>query len=482
MPVLIYSMIYVGAAVMLFDIIGFILFARKIIRFNSGSKNFFILYVPIILLVLFFAGYLAVGIFGNPDLIVAGILFGGAIFVLIMYLLLERITKKILEKEQLEAKLLAAQESQRAKTAFLSDISHEMRTPLNVILGLDTMALKEKDVSAVNVERLERIRSSAKQLLGLINNVLDMNSIETGQFVFKDEEFSLDEVLIDIRQVSENLAKAKGVEFEYSCDEQAKGYYLGDEDRLKQVILSLLDNAFKFTEVPGKVSLKVGYQDALVFTIADTGIGMDQAFLKKAFHVFAKEDIGVRTGHSGSGLGLAIAKGLAELVGGKIEVESEKGKGSIFCVTLPLKRVEKENVDNVSLENRRILIVEDIEENAEIVADLLELEGALSEHAENGQIAVDMFKNSSLNYYDVILMDLRMPVMDGLTATKEIRSLDRDDAKSIPIIALTANAFESDVRESLDAGMNAHLSKPADSNKLYETIRRYIARKGVRHD
>jgi CheY-like chemotaxis protein len=216
----------------------------------------------------------------------------------------------------------------------------------------------------------------------------------------------------------------------------------------------------------------------LQFIVRDTGIGMSQDFIDKAFEPLVREDGSSTTRYRGIGLGLTVTLEKVKLLGGGIRVDSEKGKGTEFTVIIPMKRREEnEKEQEVSLENRRILIVEDTPENAEITADLLELEGAETEHAENGQIALDMYSASKAGYYDAILMDLRMPVMDGLEATRQIRALNRPEAKTIPIIALTANAFDSDVRESFEAGMNEHLIKPVDADLLYATLKKLVRRK-----
>ncbi|MBQ9543821.1 MAG: response regulator [Clostridia bacterium] len=485
MTYLIYAMIYFGSALMVFNIWGFVRFARKVSAGKGWETENKILYIPIVLLVMFLLGYLAVGIFGKPDLIVSGILFGGSIFVYVMYRLLERITERISLNKELEARLMATEETSRAKTEFLSGVSHEMRTPMNVILGLNTMAMSDPGISSQTKGRLEKIGASANHLLSLINNILDLNSIDTGEFMLKDEEFLLDDAVWQLNAIAETLCREKGLEYSCTVDEKARGKYSGDEMRLSQVIMNLLDNASKYTDAPGSVTMKVeGLEDEegadlLRFEVSDTGIGITPEFLPKVFDVFSKEDPSVTGNRAGSGIGLSVTKSIVDLIGGTIIAQSEKGVGSTFTVTLPVKRIRSEEApcDDVSLEGRRILIAEDIPENAEIVADLLDLEGALTEHAENGRIAVEMFSKNEPGYYDAILMDLRMPEMDGLSATREIRKSDRADAKTIPIIALTANAFESDIRESLNAGMNIHLAKPADADKLYSALRKVLSAK-----
>ena len=380
----VYAMVYLGSALMLFNIYGFIRFAKKASKKLKYSKKT-ILYVPIVLLVMFLLGYLAVGIFGKPDLIVSGILFGGSIFVFVMYIMLDRITKRLSASEQTEAKLMATEESNRAKTEFLSGVSHEMRTPLNVILGLDTMVLKDEALSAETRERVDKIDSNAKHLLSLINNILDMNRIDTGEFIVKESEFYLYDTVSQINAIAETRCEGKGLKYVCSSD-SADGCYIGDEMRLKQVILSLIDNAVKFTDA-GTVGFTIEEEkqenddtSLLRFTVRDTGIGIDTDFLPRVFDVFAKEDASSTSSHGGSGLGLAVTKGIVEKLGGTISAKSEKNVGSSFTVTLPMKRLHKEEAsfEGVSLAGKRVLIAEDIAENAEIVADLLELEGAES--------------------------------------------------------------------------------------------------------
>ncbi len=482
---LIYGLIYFGAALMIVNIYGFIQFAR-FVRGKTGWSDI-VLYVPIVLLVLFFIGYSAIALFGHPDLIVAGILFGGSIFVCIIWRLLDSITRKVIENERLKSELRATEESNKAKTTFLSSISHEMRTPMNVILGLDTLALRNQNLQEETRRQLEKIGLSAQHLMGLINNILDLNRIETGHLIIKTMEFSLKEAMLQVDAIISTLCDEKGLEYTSIIPEEAAARYIGDETELTEVLISVLDNAVKYTEAPGNVRFELEITPTETtrhmcrFTVTDTGIGIDPEFLPRIFDAFEQEDSSSTNQFGGSGLSLAVAKKSVDLLGGTITVESEKGKGSVFVITVPLvyagkeeKKEQKEEGGVDSLEGRRILIVEDNPENAEIVEDLLELEGVETEHAENGLIAVEMMERSEPGYYDAILMDLRMPVMDGLEAAGKIRALQRPDAGTIPIIALTANAFESDVKASLNAGMNTHLAKPAEADLLFDTLKKLI--------
>ena len=484
------AMVYLGSTLMVYNIYGFVRFARSAqdgAEWGSEKRMF---YLPITLLVLFLLGYLGVGLFGNPDLLVAGILFGGSIFVFVMYRFLERVTKKIRDNERLSTDLLVAEKSNQVKTEFLATMSHEMRTPMNVIMGLDAIALKDPDLSPQTREYLEKIGLSAQHMLSLINKILYINESDVDIAAIKNDEFSLSAALSQINVIAQTLCEGKGLDYAVESDDTIHDACVGDETQVKEVLLSLLDNAVKYTEAPGSVSLRIRLcetaNDAqtVSFTVSDTGIGMSEDFLSQLFVAFSQEDGSMTSRYGGSGLSLARSKSVVDRMGGSIEATSKKGEGSTFVVTLPFVVVcktgeeaadastsaleEQQGVE--SLEGRCVLVVEDQETNAEIVADLLEIEGAQTEHAENGQVAVEMVAKSQPYYYDAILMDLRMPVMDGYTATRHIRGLDRPDAQAVPIIALTANAFQSDVDQSLDAGMNAHLAKPADADLLYKTL------------
>ena len=484
LKVLVMAMIFAGSVLMVYNIWGFMRFSKVVQKNKEQQKMERILRLPIILLILFLIGYILVGLFGHPDLIVAGILFGGSIFVFVMYRMLDEVTKHIMENERLEAELMASEQSRKTKERFLATMSHEMRTPMNVILGLDGLALKNPENPPETQEALEKIGHSARHMVGLIDNILKMNELNAEEPSGRSESFQLKDAVDQVNVITNTVSEEKGVHYESRLEPDAEGEYLGDEIQLKQVLLSILDNAVKYTPPGGMVRFTASCdsctddQAVLKFVISDNGIGIDPEFLPHIYDPFAREDDSATDRYGGSGLSLAVSKNMVERMGGTIEVSSRKNEGTEFTVTVPVKRIKIERIPEpvmeVSLAGRRILIAEDVKENAEIVADLLELEDAESEHAENGQIAVEMFRNSSVGYYDVILMDLRMPVMDGLEATRRIRALDRPDAKTVPIIALTANSFESDKKQTKEAGMNEHLGKPADAELLYATIRKWL--------
>ena len=384
-----------------------------------------------------------------------------------------------------------AQSASRAKSRFLSRMSHEIRTPINTIIGLDSIALRDESIFPRTRDELSKIGASARHLLSIVNDILDMSRIESGRVALKQEVFSFQEFLDQICIIVGGQCDDKGLRF--TCDKVGPldEYYMGNALKLKQVIINILGNSVKFTDPPGEIIFAVRQtateedRAALRFTMSDTGIGMDREFIPKLFEAFSQEDTDNTSRYGGSGLGMAITKSFVDMMGGSIEVESEKGVGTAFTVSVSLGRVKEADIPRAAaeeteagkpaLEGLRLLVAEDQQMNAEVLADLLELEDMSCEWAENGQRAVEMFKQAEAGHFDAILMDMRMPVMDGLSATREIRKLSRPDAATIPIIALTANAFEEDVKQCLQSGMNAHLSKPVDIDLLKETLRKLLA-------
>ena len=399
-------------------------------------------------------------------------------------------TREQMEQNRALAEALArAEEASVAKTAFLSSMSHEIRTPLNAIIGLDSIALRDPNISIEIRDELEKIGSSARHLLSLINDILDMSRIESGRMELKDEEFYFRDFLDQVSIIINGQCEDKGLHFVLNKFEPLDDYFMGDDLRLKQIAINILGNAVKFTDAPGTVTFTVEQSDLsegvklMRFTMTDTGVGMDAAYLPKLFEPFSQEDATTTNRYGGSGLGMAITKNIIDLMGGTIEAESEKGRGTTFTVCIPLRQAHhvdavgsvQDDEPVVSLEGLTVLIAEDMEMNADVLTDLLDLEDINSEWAQNGQRAVEMFEQSEEGHFAAILMDMRMPVMDGLAATREIRKLERPDATRIPIIALTANAFEEDVKACLQAGMDAHMSKPVDIDQLKVLLGRMLA-------
>ena len=532
-------------------------------------------------------------------------------------------TRNAMERNRvLSEALVAAEEANKAKTAFLSNMSHEIRTPMNAIIGLNNIALNEPSASEKIKEYLAKIGTSAQHLLGIINDILDMSRIESGRMVIKSEEFSFAKSLEQVNTIVSGQCRDKGLHYECVTHGKIDDYYVGDAMKLKQVMINILGNAVKFTPEGGSVRFVIeegprfDNQATVRFIISDTGIGMSKEYLPHLFDAFSQEDSSSTNRYGSTGLGMPITKNIVELMNGHIEVESEKGAGTTFTVTVtmgestrragsvddgeldphemsvlvidddpialehaqiilsqigiicdtaesgyegldmvklrharrsdydlilidwrmpemdgvettrqirsiaghdtPIIILTSFNWDDIAdeakaagvdtfvskplfagsvmdefreafkrkneallsrrtdLKGRHILLAEDMPVNAEIMMMVLGMREIETDLAENGRIAVEMFTRHPAGYYDAILMDMRMPEMDGLEATRVIRALEREDAREIPIIALTANAFDEDVQRSLQAGLNAHLTKPVQPEALFETLESLI--------
>ncbi len=536
----------------------------------------------------------------------------------------EEMRKDMAQSQALSDALAAAEDANKAKTVFLSNMSHEIRTPMNAIIGLDNIALNDPELPDKTREYLEKIDGSAHHLLKLINDILDVSRIEAGRMVIKNEEFSFSQLIEQVNTMISGQCRDKGLSYDCHIMNKVDDYYIGDDMKLKQILINILGNAVKFTPEGGCVTFSVekvakfDNKTTLRFEMKDNGIGMDKKFIPELFSAFSQEDTTSVNRYGSTGLGMAITKSIVEMMNGEIKVDSEKGKGTTFTVTVTLmnsdRKIESEqegelrpqdltvliiddddvasehaklvmdsigikseeahsgeeavemvrvrearqepynmilvdwkmpemdgiettkkirevtgndsviiiltayNWDDVfddaktagvdsflakplfassvleefksvlrkknqaekkrkqrkELNGRKILLAEDMMVNAEIMKELLKMRGMETDHAENGRICVDMFQEEPEGYYDAILMDMRMPEMDGLEATRAIRALDRSDAKTIPIIALTANAFDEDVQKSLQAGLNAHLSKPVEPDSLFRTLESLI--------
>ena len=536
----------------------------------------------------------------------------------------EEIRQDMAQSQALSDALAAAEDANKAKTAFLSNMSHEIRTPMNAIIGLDNIALSDPELPDKTKDYLLKIDDAAHHLLGLINDILDVSRIEAGRLILKSEEFSFSRLLEQVNTIISGQCSDKGLLYECHMLNKIDDYYIGDDMKLKQILINILGNSVKFTPEGGSVELTVEKMNSfdgktsLRFKMSDTGVGMDKSFIPKLFNAFSQEDSSVSSKYGSTGLGLAITKSIVEMMNGNISVESEKGKGTTFTVTVTLldsgrtgsgeqeaeinthdlsvlvvdddevaceharlvldsvgisceialsgkeavdmvkvrearqepynlilvdwkmpemdgiqttkairsiagtdsaiiiltaynwddvideavgagvdsflakplfasnvleefkSAIKKKNAEltreehKADLNGRKILLAEDMIVNAEIMEEVLKMRGMEADHAENGKICVDMFSSKPEGYYDAILMDMRMPEMDGLEATRVIRDMDRPDAKTIPIIALTANAFDEDVQKSLQAGLNAHLSKPVEPDNLFATLEHLI--------
>lgn len=369
-----------------------------------------------------------------------------------------------------------------AKTEFLSRMSHDIRTPLNVIIGMTQLAQKE-DNPPKTQRYLNNVNQSSNFLLSLVNDILDLNKVESGKMELHPEPYSFEQFSSNIKAIIVPLCTQKNLEFKIDSDEYSH-FYLLDPVRINQIFFNILSNSVKFTASGGHLSLSCketpnGKTVLLTFIATDDGIGMSQEFQKHMFEAFTQETNNTTLTYQGTGLGLTIVKRLVDLMNGTLRVQSELGKGTSFYITIPTQLtapvLEKGTPvsSSVSLAGKHILLFEDNELNAEIATALLTDQGMLVTTVQNGKIGVETFAQSAEGQYDIVLMDLRMPVMNGFEATKKIRTLERNDAKTIPIIAMTANAYDIDIQNCLEAGMNAHLSKPINQNELITVLTKY---------
>ena len=407
------------------------------------------------------------------------LLFALALVAAVVFLRWMQTSQRELETQQQANRYL--EEASRAKSDFLSNMSHDIRTPINGIMGMVLLARKQENPPKTE-ECLRNIDGASRHLLSLVNDVLDMSSIESGKVIFTPKP-------LNIRTVPENCAtivrgqmEDRGIKFITDFAPLSRPFGMVDELHLRQVLLNILSNASKYTPEGGTVWFRVyelperDGKTVVRFQIEDTGAGMKPEFLEHIWERFSQEAGGSRTSYKGTGLGMAITKNYVDLMGGTVDVQSVFNEGSTFTVDMPFDIAEDPNRETgdepteFSIKGARVLLVEDNDLNLIIASELLEDEGAVITTAGNGREAVDIFRDCPPDAFDLILMDIMMPEMDGLEATQVIRALPRDDAAKIPIIAMTANAFEADIRKALDAGMNAHLSKPIDLPVMLRTL------------
>ena len=385
---------------------------------------------------------------------------------------------------------MVAESANAAKSTFLNNMSHDIRTPMNAIIGFTNIALKQNPNPEVRA-CLDKISDSSEHLLTLINDVLDISRIESGKIQFIPAPVDITEVADTVANITHGFLSNRNLNFNFNQEILETPYVLADAVRIREVLVNILGNAVKFTNDGGTITFDASYRSGAdgqhivaCYSIADTGVGMSEEFAQHIFDEFSQEENSARTKYKGTGLGMAITKRYVDLMGGTIRVESKKGKGSTFIVELPMELTEAEYVQRqdvpiatAKLTGVKILLAEDNDLNAEIATVQLEECGMQVTRAVDGEEVVEIFANHPADTYDIILMDVMMPKVNGYEATKAIRSLDdRPDGRTIPIIAMTANAFAEDVQASLDAGMNGHLSKPIVMDEVVKTIARNLER------
>ena len=394
------------------------------------------------------------------------------------------------KNEELEIVAKKAESAAHAKTEFLSRMSHDIRTPMNAIIGLTHLAREEKDLAVIQ-EYLQNIESASDFLLGLINDILDMSKIENGDLTLKEDSFSRDEFVNSINTVIKPLMDKRNLTFVFKMTEDVDCIRV-DRLRFSQIFFNLLSNAAKFTPTGGTVEFlsevlpeKKDGRIGLRFYVRDSGIGMSEEFLPHLYDPFSQERTEMGDKIKGTGLGLPIVKSLVDIMDGTITVHSQLGKGTEFIVDLyvtPADIGQKAGGEAISLDvlrNTKVLLVEDNEINIYVAQIILEKVGCQVIIAKNGKEAVDMFAASVIGDINIILMDVRMPIMDGVEATRQIRAMDRPDAVSVPIVAMTAEAFDDERQKTIDAGMNYHLSKPINPDLLYQVLVELVPAPGV---
>ena len=428
----------------------------------------------------------------NHISIICGLVAGAVLLLICLYTYYVYQKSKAEEQKQKQLLMNAAEEADaanKAKSAFLLSMSHDIRTPMNAIIGFTNIALHQNMVSDIH-DSLEKVQQSSNHLLSLLNDVLDFSRIESEKVTISPEPVDITQLTDNVQAIMNGLLYNRDLKFEVHRESLKNPYVLADVVRIREVLVNLLGNAVKFTKDGGEITLDIssypGADEKHIITryvVRDNGIGMSEEFQKKLFDPFSQEDdANARTQYKGTGLGMAITKKYVDMMGGSIAVESKKGVGSTFTVEIPLELpeqvIQSEQKQHLhrDLTGIHVLMAEDNDLNAELATIILEDAGMTVTRASDGKEVVDLFKNHPRGTYDLILMDIMMPNMDGHQAAKAIRALgiERSDAVTIPIIALSANAFIDDIQESLDSGMNDHISKPINREELIDTITKYI--------
>ena len=486
MQLVVNLMIYLGIVLMLNNIIGYIKYERYVRIEGIWEMDYRILYIPIGLLILFFLGYFGVVLYGKPDIIIASILLGGSIFVFAMLKIMHAVTKSIRENGKLKADLEAAEKANISKTVFLSSMSHDIRTPLNAIIGYTNLA-QEDDITLEQAQDyFSKIGASGRQLQELIDDILEMSRIESGKIELEEEPEDLIAIMKEVHDMFMIQMQQKEMDFSVVADSVQDHCVICDKTLIERIMLNLISNAYKYTEKGGKIKAELveeknpsGGKNTYEFRVSDNGIGMTKEFASKVFEAFEREKTSSVSGIQGTGLGMAITKSIVDLMGGTIELITSPGQGTEIIVKIDLEPCDESDVkdtevaddrNDISFEGSRVLLVDDVEVNREIAVLLLQRMGFQTDVAVNGEDAYNKVAASEAGYYNVILMDIQMPVMDGYEATKKIREIDDPYISNIPIIALSANAFEEDKRKARAAGMSGHISKPIDPGEMLSVL------------
>jgi signal transduction histidine kinase/ActR/RegA family two-component response regulator len=482
-------LVYAGSALMLLNIVRYIMLERVVLRSNYWDKGRGPLHIPLALLILFLLGYLAVGYVGTSDNVVPSILFGGSLFVFLILSLMKIVLKKVDEGEErigaVHKDLKAEKKEHEAKSAFLSNIGHDIRTPMNVIMGCIALCKKE-DASLPEIrENVAKIERACQHLLSLVNDVLEMSRIESGKIETEETTLDLREIVAEWQEIFAPQMQEKNIDFIVDCNDVKDPLVTCSRQGFNRVVMNLLSNACKFTPDGGTVSLKLSEipSDREGFglyelRVKDNGIGMTESLVSRLFDAFEMERSSSLSGVQGVGLGMAITKRIVDQMDGKIQVQSQSGKGTEFVVTLPMRLQSAMQTQwgtdlpncPVNFAGKRVLLVEDMPVNREVTALILKNMGFEVEFAANGEEAVYKLSSAHPGYYHVVLMDIQMPVMDGYEATRRIRLLSNVEQAYVPIVAMTANAFSGDMEKAMEVGMNGYVAKPIDVAVLEKTL------------
>ena len=515
--ILIRIFIFIGSGLMVINIISYLHYMLYVNRMEGLDKVRRILLLPLILLVLFLIGYLLVGILMEPDLIVSLILFGGSVFVMIIIGVIRSITKRIQYSEHLHFQLEAARQANAAKTVFLSNMSHDIRTPLNAIIGYSHLASQE-DVSLSDIRsHVVKIESAGRQLLSLINDVLEISRIESGRMELAEDLADICTVTGEACDIFSGPAAEKGLHFIVETDNVENRTVLFDRTQWSRVLQNLISNALKFTPEGGtvKVSLQqlpdapentaagteslpaaansrsacessvpeAAERRTYELRVMDTGIGMSEEFSKIVFDAFERERTTTVSGIQGTGLGLAITKNIVDLMGGTINVKTAPGEGTEFTIQVSFPICTKGNSfcgrsqlrESASdFSGKHILLVDDVAINREVASMILQNMHFSVETAADGAEAVERIRTSAPGTFDAVLMDVQMPVMNGYEAARAIRALSDPALSSVPILAVTANTFSEDRQQALEAGMDGHIGKPLNPDEMTAELHRVL--------